>query len=109
MEFEMAKEPSILEKLKDLEAQAAQLREQAKSGALEKANQAVDELNALGFTYKLVEGVGTKSAVNHTPSDKPCSVCGWKTDPPHDARSHRGKDKRPFTDAELKEKGFVKV
>lgn len=116
MESIVAKEPiipSLLEQLKELEEKAQQIREQAKATELEKATAAVEALNALGFRYVLTEPgaqAGTRRAVNHTPSDKACSVCGYKTNPPHNSRSHRAQsNKAPFSDAELKEKGLIKV
>ena len=113
MEVELAKEPnqmSIIDQIKEHKAKAQELSEQAKAIELEKANAAVTALNDLGFTYKLVEGTETKKSVNHAPSDKACSICGFKTNPPHDARSHRGTDpKSPFTDAQLAERKLVKV
>ena len=45
------------------------------------------------------------------PADGPCTVCGFRTLPPHDARTHRyqGKKKAAFTNADLHEKGLTKV
>ena len=50
-------EPSlttVLEKLKALDAQRAQLLDDAKKEALDNAEKAVAELNELGFHYSLV-------------------------------------------------------
>ena len=47
---------SVLEKLKALDAQRAQLLEDAKKEALDNAEKAVAELNELGFHYSLTEG-----------------------------------------------------
>ena len=52
---------TVLEKLKALDAQRAQLLEGAKKEALDKAEKAVAELNDLGFHYSLVEGASTTS------------------------------------------------
>lgn len=43
-------------------------------------------------------------------ANKPCPVCGFATNPGHDARKHRaqGDKKRPFTSKQLKELGLVK-
>jgi hypothetical protein len=39
-----------------------------------------------------------------------CPICEFQTSPPHDGRTHRNqKKKAPFSAAELKEKGLVKV
>lgn len=95
--------------------------DEAKEEALEKANEAVASLNALGLEYRLVNGAEpaarvTKAAGKTTAStkgmvrDAPCSICGFKTSPPHDARAHRGQTKKKaFTAAELKDKDFAKV
>ena len=48
---------TVLEKLKALDAQRAQLLEGAKKEALDNAEKAVTELNELGFDYHLVEGL----------------------------------------------------
>ena len=47
---------TVLEKLKALDAQRAQLLEGAKKEALDNAEKAVAELNELGFHYSLTEG-----------------------------------------------------
>jgi hypothetical protein len=39
-----------------------------------------------------------------------CPICEFQTSPPHDGRTHRNQKKKgPFSAAELKEKGLVKV
>src|SRR6266853_2564024 len=39
-----------------------------------------------------------------------CPICEFQTTPPHDGRTHRNQKKKgPFSAAELKEKGLVKV
>ena len=50
---------TVLEKLKALDAQRAQLLEGAKKEALDNAEKAVAELNELGFHYSLTEGAST--------------------------------------------------
>jgi hypothetical protein len=47
---------TVLEKLKALDAQRAQLLEGVKKEALDNAEKAVAELNELGFHYTLTEG-----------------------------------------------------
>ena len=108
------KQPTVLEKLKELDEQRDQLLSDAKRDALTRAEEAVSELNALGFHYYLGEGearpmparrakqaIATKSA-RHVPIDAPCPICNFRTDRPHDGRSHRmQKRKRPFNDKEL--------
>ena len=109
---------SVLEKLKALDAQRAQLLEGAKKEALDKAEKAVAELNELGFDYSLVEGASTAKAPRRAASqapkrqarDLPCPICNFKTIPHHDGRMHRSqKTKRPFSVEELLEKGLTKV
>ena len=69
---------TVLEKLKALDAQRAQLLEGAKKEALDNAEKAVAELNELGFHYSLVEGATTTSparaprkAASHSSSKAP--------------------------------------
>lgn len=109
---------SVLEKLKALDEQRAKLVEGAKSEALKKANDAIDELNSLGFHYHLSEfgeqprkaSSGQKGQSKRQQKDVPCPICEFKTTPMHDGRAHRSqKRKAPFTAAELTEKGLVKV
>ena len=109
---------SILEKLKALDTQRAQLLEGAKKEALDKAEKAVAELNELGFDYSLVEGASPAKAPRRAASqapkrqarDLPCPICNFKTTPHHDGRMHRSqKTKRPFSVEELLEKGLTKV
>jgi hypothetical protein len=107
---------SVLEKLKALDAQRAQLLEDAKKGALDNAEKAVAELNELGFHYILTEGASTPSAsaASQAPKrqarDLPCPICHFKTMPHHDGRMHRSqKSKHPFTVEELMEKHLAKV
>jgi hypothetical protein len=112
---------SVLEKLKALDAQRAQLLEGAKKEALENAENAVAELNELGFHYTLVEGASTalparapRKTASQAPKrqarDVPCPVCHFKTTPHHDGRMHRSqKPKKPFTIEELMERHLAKV
>jgi hypothetical protein len=114
---------TVLEKLKALDAQRAQLLEGAKKEALDDAEKAVAELNELGFHYSLVEGATTSSparpraprkAASQTPKrqakDLPCPICHFKTTPHHDGRLHRSqKTKKPFTVEELMERHLTKV
>ena len=112
---------SVLEKLKALDAQRAQLLEGAKQEALDKAEKAVAELNALGFDYRLVEGATTASpsraprkASSQAPKrqarDLPCPICNFKTTPHHDGRMHRSqRTKKPFSVEELMERHLAKV
>jgi hypothetical protein len=113
---------TVLEKLKALDAQRAQLLDDAKKEALENAEKAVAELNELGFHYSLTEGasvsVSTPRASRKAGADPsrrlardlPCPICHFKTTPHHDGRMHRSqKSKKPFTVEELMEKHLAKV
>ena len=111
---------TVLEKLKALDAQRAQLLDDAKKEALDSAEKAVAELNGLGFHYTLAEGATTARAPRKASSkaqapkrqarDLPCPICHFKTTPHHDGRLHRSqKTKKPFTVEELMEKGLTKV
>jgi hypothetical protein len=118
---------TVLEKLKALDAQRAQLLDDAKKEALDNAEKAVAELNELGFHYTLTEGASTPSASTqraprkatskaHAQAPKrqardlPCPICHFKTTPHHDGRMHRSqKTKKPFSVEELMEKHLAKV
>ncbi len=107
---------SVLEKLKALDSQRAELLEGAKKEAVDKAERAVAALNELGFSYRLVEGAvraprkaGAEAPKRQT-RDAPCPICEFKTTPHHDGRAHRSqKTKKPFTDVELAKLGLTKV
>ena len=57
---------SVLEKLKALDAQRAQLLDDAKKEALDNAEKAVAELNELGFHYTLTEGAASPARAPST-------------------------------------------
>ena len=106
---------NVIERIMELDKQRASLLGDAKSEILSVAKNAVAELNALGFAYKLVEEGGRVNSHKTSPGEaisvKMCPVCNFKTDPPHDARAHRGqgKRKRPFTESELKQRGVARA
>jgi hypothetical protein len=112
---------TVLEKLKALDAQRAQLLEGAKKEALDNAEKAVAELNELGFHYTLTEGATSTARAPRKSSsqaqapkrqarDVPCPICHFKTTPHHDGRLHRSqKAKKPFSVEELMEKHLTKV
>lgn len=107
----MAKQPestSVLDRLKALDEERRTLMEGAKEEALSVAQKAIEGLNALGFNYRLSEGGtrrssgGERKGTRQVNAERPCPICGFRTEPPHDARRHRSQDpKRPFTDEEL--------
>jgi DNA repair exonuclease SbcCD ATPase subunit len=101
---------SIMEQIRQLEEQKQTLLEGAKNEALQTAQEAIEELRELGFTYRLVEegrsapaeNTGTRKGTRQVSSDRPCPICNFRTEPPHDARRHRGQNpKKPFSDDEL--------
>ena len=107
----MAEKPSILDQLKKLDEQRNALLSGAKDEYLKQANDAIAGLNELGFSYRLVEGnaPATKKAGTKRTADpnRPCTICKFVTDPPHDGRQHRNQDpKKPFTAKELGELSF---
>ena len=114
----MAERLGILDRLKKLDEERAGLVETAKTEALQKAQDAVADLNALGFSYRLVDGtegarlpraVGTPGAKRQSKGG-PCPICNFTTDPPHDKRAHRSQQvKAPFTDEELAARNLRKV
>lgn len=52
---------SVVQQLKRLDEQRSKLLETAKASALAKAKEAVEELNALGYKYRLAEGTVTRA------------------------------------------------
>ena len=63
-------EKTAIQRIKELDQERATLFEQAKEEALRRANQAVEDLNALGLNYRLVAGAapaGIKSAGKKPP------------------------------------------
>jgi hypothetical protein len=116
MEIEMAEKDPIT-RIKELDAERTKLIDEAKKEALARAQQAVADLNALGFAYSLAQASVARKAVKRKavggiPSDNPCRICGFRTNPPHDARKHRfakGAKKRAFNAKELADLGMRKV
>jgi hypothetical protein len=108
-------EKSAIQRIKDLDAERASIFDHAKAEALEKVKAAVAELNGLGFNYTLSSGAGEAAKAASTKGKRTikaaaCPICEFQTTPPHDGRTHRSqKRKNPFSAAELKEKGLVKV
>jgi single-stranded DNA-specific DHH superfamily exonuclease len=112
------KKMTVLEQIKKLDEQRSKLLESAKAEALKKAEEAVAELNEIGFTYRLVEGdgaspkkKGSRAGAGTVDPAKPCSVCNFLTTPNHDARKHRsqGESKKAFTAKELEAFGLKKA
>ena len=103
---------TILQQIQELDRQKAALLSGAKEEALTKVEDALLELNALGFNYVVTEKGGSAARTGtRAKSDGPCPICEFRTDPVHDGRRHRsqGASKRAFNAAELKELGLAKV
>src|SRR3954447_16573872 len=111
---------SALDRLKALDEERNQLLQGAKSEAMDRANEAISELNALGFSYRLTQrdgggrqgssGSTGRKGTRQVNAERACPICGFRTEPPHDARRHRGQaEKRPFTDEELEANGMRRV
>lgn len=117
----MAKGPTALDRIKQLDEERGRLMSEAKGEAMNRANEAIGALNALGFNYRLSEGAlnrrstdraeGSRKGTRSVNAERPCPICGFKTNPPHDARAHRaqGDKKRAFTADELSAKGMKKA
>lgn len=106
---------SVAEQLRVLDEQRTKLLDGAKQEALTKAREAVDELNALGFSYVLSSsgrtGGGSRRGTRQVDPNKPCPICGFVTSPPHDGRAHRSQNgkKKPFTAEELSTMNMRKI
>jgi hypothetical protein len=72
-----------IQRIKELDEERATLFEQAKEEALRRANQAVEDLNALGLNYRLVTGAASE---NKGAGKKP-PAGGVATDKKRPARS----------------------
>jgi len=100
---------SVLDYIRAVEHQKVKV----KTETLRRVKQALNELNKLGFDYRVV-GNGSVSEParrrSRTLKDAPCKICGFRTLRPHDARAHRGQAKKaPFTRKELAERGLRRV
>lgn len=114
---------SPIERAKQLREELAQVEGAAREEALARARAAVDELNQLGVQYELREagmprtarqisgGDGStagRKGTRQVRADRPCPVCKFVTEPPHDGRRHKGHP-APFTDEELEQQGMRRV
>jgi hypothetical protein len=116
---------SAIDEIKELKAQLQSKTDQVRGEALERAKEGISVLRDLGIDDDMIVkelGLeGRKKAAKGArvmptkngrtgPKDEPCPICTFRTDPPHDGRSHRGQSKKkPFTAEELGEKGLTKV
>ena len=109
---------SAIEEIKELKAQLESKTEQAKAEARDKASVAIGFLRELGLDNdRILKELGFRGRAKDRenreampPEEEPCPICNFRTDPPHDGRSHRGQTKkRPLTTEELEKKGLTKV
>ncbi len=106
---------SVLEQIRQLEQQKASLIDGARDEAMAQVASGIEVLGELGFHYEVVpesqkKRAGTRSVSRKPRADKDCPICGFQTDPPHDARHHKGQEiKAPFTDQELEARGYKRV
>ena len=65
-------EKTAIQRIQELDRERTELFEQAKEEALRRAHQAVEDLNALGLKYRLVEGelVAGSKATGKKPEEK---------------------------------------
>ena len=80
---------SVLDELKALDEQRAKILTKAKLAALEKAEDAIAELNRLGFHYSLIENDGAEMAKG--------------------SRNERPQASAPFAEADAKDKGRARI
>ena len=84
---------------------------------MQQVEDAIEQLNALGFRYELVDTKRVKTTPSKTKGQRQtkeggiCPICEFATEKFHDGRQHRSQanDKRPFTDDELKERGLTRL
>jgi hypothetical protein len=109
---------SAIEEIKELKARLESMTEQAKAEAFDKASEAISVLRTLGLDNdSILKELGFRGRAKDResreatpPKEEPCPICNFRTDPPHDGRSHRGHTKkRPLTTEELEKKGLTKV
>jgi len=109
---------SAIEEIKELKARMESMTAQAKAEALDQASEAIGFLRELGLDNDTIlkelgfrgRATAKGSREGRPPSDKSCPICHFRTDPPHDGRSHRGQSKKkPFTAEELEQKGLTKL
>lgn len=71
-----------------------------------------DQLAKLGYRSSTTkEPRAAKAGTRQRDPNKPCGVCGFVTNPPHDARAHRsqGKTKKPFGSDDLATLSMTRV
>jgi hypothetical protein len=108
---------SAMEEIRELRAQIEGKTQEAKEQALDNASEAISVLRELGLDNDTIlkqlgfrGGATRDSREGRPPRDEPCPICQFRTDPPHDGRTHRGQTKKgPFVAKELQAKGLTKL
>jgi hypothetical protein len=102
---------AALDQIRKLDEKRSKLLDEAKEEALKVAHEALNDLNALGFNYRISGKANVGRAEGRKTSDGPCPICEFRTSPPHDGRKHRsqGGKKKPFSTQELVQLGLAKV
>ena len=103
----------MVKRLKELKTERVKLVANLKDAALAVVRGAIADLNEIGFHYHLAEGPAPNkiAGTRKSPAEAgTCPICRFKTNPPHDGRTHRYQDpKKAFTNAQLAAKGMSKV
>jgi DNA repair exonuclease SbcCD ATPase subunit len=104
--FPMSKVQEALKAMQNIEA----LKQGAIEELLEQRKTIDEQLSQLGFEQQPKSAKG--KVTRQRDPEKPCGVCKFATDPPHDGRAHKSKQKAgkftPFNADELKEYGYSK-
>ena len=119
MAKQSARRLSPAEELERLEKRREQLRAELRSDAEAKLKESVANFNKLdlGVSYGLHQIIAggrgktaSKKGARTVNAERACPICGFRTVPPHDGRTHRAqKQKRPFTASELSAIGMKKA
>lgn len=102
-------------RLREIEAERSNILSSAKEELLAEIGGLIEELNGFGFSYRLTEGgrrgsAGARKGTRQVNPERACPICNFRTNPPHDARRHRGQEnKKPFSNRELEEMGMQKA
>ena len=67
---------SAIQRIQELDRERTTLFEQAKQEALQRANQAVEDLNALGLKYRLVTGAAPTASTKSGKKTQATAVAG---------------------------------
>ena len=104
-----------MDQIKRLRDQINSLQNEARDQLVAQANEVIQDLNRMGFDYRLVQGSvrgrPAGKATRQSDPNRPCPVCKFRTVPFHDARTHRsqGSSKKAFTADELRELGLKRA